>query len=1385
MTFPQYDDQSQNRFHKVTEFSNDVYVHGKLYADLVGGLTGDGGALEIDSLIVNNNSTFNGDVRVNAELDADYLTVRHRLNVGVGGTVVTIISKPKNADDGQFGPRVGIGTTQPDALFQISAGSTSFSVTHDGDVGIGTTQPRVQFESRGLSWLGNKCLTVTVDPCRVGIGTTLPVGKFQINDTPLETFFVNSSGVVGIGSEEPGSVPLYDPNANGIIKLDVNGSVHIQRNIIDSANSPGVNGYYLNRDATGIRWIEASPIDQEGILIQDEGTYVPVGSGTNSGVGQIEWTAPGLYSWTCPLGVTQVSVVCIGAGGGGANIGMSGGGSTWTGASGAGGALAFVNNVSVTAGTVYTVRVGAGGAGAIAPANQAWQNWPGQDGGNSFFSDSVTNFCEAGGGEGGGAASFSNNVTTPQGGQVITGTGGEGGKGTALTYNTSGGGGAGGYNGAGGQYGVNSGDAAAGSGGGGAGGAGGSMAGAGGGGVGLYGLGATGAGGRNANNWGPANTNQPGEGGNAGSGGVNGATVAYYGAPNGGIGGAYGGGGGVGYHNHGGNGMTQGPGGAGAGGAVRIMWGAGRSYPSTLTTNQSGGSNQSQLYSVINFKEFNSLGIGTDTLTPIQNPQNPTMIVDVNTQSYWGYTGTGPNASIFRLSKVGVQNNSPSYDLDITGTLHATGDVKFDSKLEVDGNTFLNSNLDVDGDTTLNATLDVDGATTLNLTLDVDGATTLNNTLDVDGLTTFNESTDASSPTSASVQLDGGLGVVKKVHIGDKLTVDSTLQSTDKDSGSIVTEGGIGIEKNLNVGQNAKIFGSLELESALIDYHNLIPNPATGKKDWRLSSIGVGVSWRPSGVETENTVYVTIDGNDNNSGLLEGDAVRTIGKAAEIAQEGDTIKVRSGVYNENNPIGLRTDVSISGEDLRLVTIVPNNPTRDVFHVRRGCLIQNMNFAGTSHATNHVGCGAVAFPPIQASIDAGTDFQAISGYTELGPANEGASGRYKSPYVRNCTNFMTGSIGMKINGDHVNASFAGVNNLGQDIKSMVCDAFTQYNEAGIGVSLTNNAYAQLVSIFTIGCDVAIFCGSGGQCDLTNSNSSFGNIGLKADGVGDIEFDGTLNAAIDGESDKVTLVDCRDFNNPRQYRTPFDGQAGYFHLDMSDYADTASTAQITEPLQFIRSVTVTNGGSPGDYNAGSPPIVTASLPEGPESIIAEFSPNISADGILESVDIIASGRNFLPTQNVVMTISGGGSATAEANMDPILYTVDEATETPTTGVDAGKTTITFNQFIPYPVKSGVKMELVRLSRIITSSHSFEYVGAGTDLNTANPFQGGKPIPENEVVAINGGQVPFTSTDQKGNFRIGDGLTIDQTTSTIRGRDFNRAIQAQLTPLILALK
>ncbi len=577
------------------------------------------------------------------------------------------------------------------------------------------------------------------------------------------------------------------------------------------------------------------------------------------------------------------------------------------------------------------------------------------------------------------------------------------------------------------------------------------------------------------------------------------------------------------------------------------------------------------------------------------------------------------------------------------------------------------------------------------------------------------------------------------------------------------------IDGNLSVGTTSLFQGNIELDSALIDVNG---NTGSGKTDYRLASVGTGVSWRPAGVETQNIIYVTKDGDDNNSGLLEGDAKATVGAAASIAQSGDTIFVRPGVYFENNPIGLRTDVSVSGQELRLVTIVPNNITKDVFHVRRGCLIENLNFAGSSISIAHTGCGAVAFPPLEIAN------QAVSGYIGTGPANEGPSGRWRSPYIRNCTNFMSDSIGMKIDGNHANASFTGINSIGQDLKSMVCDSFTQYNQNGIGVSIINGGYAQLVSIFTINSNIAIYCDTGGNCDLTNSNSSFGNFGLYADGVQEVGFTGiTTGTDVSAEEDTYIFTDVRDAVN--NIRKPFDGQALFFKIDLADYNDVGgATGIVTAPLRIVRSIKVTNGGS--GYSETAPPNVTISSPGGPEGILAELSANVSAAGTVSSIDVIASGRNFLPNQAVTVTIAGVGGATAEAIMEPIFFTVTAATE-PT---NVGLTTVTFNEFIPYLVGAGTSAEFRKISRIVASNITFEYVGSGVDINRANPFQGGVPRPENEIIAINGGQVPFTSTDQKGNFRIGQGLTIDQTTSTISGRDFNRAIQANLTPLILAL-
>lgn len=171
--------------------------------------------------------------------------------------------------------------------------------------------------------------------------------------------------------------------------------------------------------------------------------------------GESVYTIPGTHSWTCPAGVTSVSVVCVG-----------GGGSD----SGGGGGLGYKNNYSVTPGSSYTVVVGKGGIFVIGTSLTQ-----GTRAGNDSYFVNTSTVKGGGGGYGGGT-----------GGTYVGDGGGNGGNGQY------GGGGAGGYSGDGGDATNGSGSGQSGSGGGGGAGYEGNRSA--GGGVGLFGQGASGAG---------------------------------------------------------------------------------------------------------------------------------------------------------------------------------------------------------------------------------------------------------------------------------------------------------------------------------------------------------------------------------------------------------------------------------------------------------------------------------------------------------------------------------------------------------------------------------------------------------------------------------------------------------------------------------------------------------------------------------------------------------------------------------------------------------------------------------------------------------------------------------------------------------------------------
>ena len=556
-----------------------------------------------------------------------------------------------------------------------------------------------------------------------------------------------------------------------------------------------------------------------------------------------------------------------------------------------------------------------------------------------------------------------------------------------------------------------------------------------------------------------------------------------------------------------------------------------------------------------------------------------------------------------------------------------------------------------------------------------------------------------------------------------------------------------------------------------------------------------------AGATVTNVLYVTKDGNDNNTGQKLGDAKLTIKGAVSVASAGDVIRVSSGTYVEDNPIVLPEQVSIVGDSLREVTITPQNAGSDLFHVAPGVYISEVSFVGTMNS----GSAIVAFNP-----------DIVYYYTQ-------------SPYIRNCTNFVTNSIGMKIDGSK---------NIGP-FKSMVTDSYTQYNSNGIGVSLSNEGYGQIVSMFNINNDVAIAANTGGQCDITNSNSSFGNFGLVADGVGPRKYTGIVTTSQVADQDTfvldlstptvniqnfvydirsglstVTTVSDHGFQVGMgvtlagigltcEYGTKNypDGKVGYIFEVQSVPNATTFTVNVgpstvpstytsggTAKLDVVRpfdgqnvffdslyqevsKVKLTNGGS--GYT--SPPTVTIAAPGTAWGVQATAVASIK-NGSVDEITLVSSGRGYTTTP----TITVSGSATASLTMVPKYYSVLKSTLPSSAGI----TTITVDDNVPYAVGAGITVPFFKQSRILASSHSFEYIGTGVNPLESLPQRGAVAIQDNEVDDRNGGLTIFTSTDQTGQFRIGDGVIIDQQTGTISGNFYSKSLFSTMTPFILAL-
>jgi hypothetical protein len=189
------------------------------------------------------------------------------------------------------------------------------------------------------------------------------------------------------------------------------------------------------------------------------------------------------------------------------------------------------------------------------------------------------------------------------------------------------------------------------------------------------------------------------------------------------------------------------------------------------------------------------------------------------------------------------------------------------------------------------------------------------------------------------------------------------------------------------------------------------------------------------------------------------------------------LMVQAGDYTVENPVKLPPNTAVWGNGIRTTSIRPRITNQDVFYVDNGCYIGEMTLR------DHVApSAAVAFDPTLRDT--------------LRPIIS------TSPYIQNATSRTTTGTGLRIDG----ASVRG------DIRSMVCDSYTQFNEGGIGVRILNQGYAQLVSVFTICCNDGFVCESGAVTSITNSNSSFGTRALRSTGTSPLLYAGELGATV---------------------------------------------------------------------------------------------------------------------------------------------------------------------------------------------------------------------------------------------------------------------------------
>ena len=503
------------------------------------------------------------------------------------------------------------------------------------------------------------------------------------------------------------------------------------------------------------------------------------------------------------------------------------------------------------------------------------------------------------------------------------------------------------------------------------------------------------------------------------------------------------------------------------------------------------------------------------------------------------------------------------------------------------------------------------------------------------------------------------------------------------------------------------------------------------------------------------------------------------------------LKLSASQFYEQLPIAVPPFTSIIGNALRGSQVLPKVGTSDdsttpnnrshMFKMSDGTTIQALSMKGMEGFMYDPNAPLVLD---NSNLRTGVGTTAAGVFISLNPDSPISN---KSPYVKDCTCFSDpateatparfggGGVGVFIDG--------GVHDVGA--KSMVFDAFTHVASDGAGYILDKGAIAEIVSCFTYYAKWGYYSGGGSRIRGVGGNNSYGDYGVISSGFSTDEVARTAKmfgdmASVQGVTKAGTLAIGATMFGQTSKAT------GWFLNDQTTadkiyfkYQSGYGNAGIGTTGFVDGEIIWFGAGAEQSSGIGSIKVGTAaSSVTGQKGTIMEVdqisSSLLVGDAIGFSTTLYGATDRFF----IINTITNVAAAQTyyewQAGSTAGVATVFNNRATLSISPEKGTGTWDTRNLDPDNVSYGSTITIRTLfSQARLTGHDFLAVGTGNktetgypNVNLANVIQG------NETNVFGPGKVFFVSTDQGGNFRVGDFFSVDQLTgrATLDASAFN---------------